>query len=103
MEGECFQIKLNVNSTAASYAWKITSTWRKASTALSGFNEKLQTQETKATDGWIEPLGANNKFRAPMGAKFLRNRDQNHTLRGSKIPDPAEAVYVDNFEVRKLE
>ncbi|WP_082667107.1 FimB/Mfa2 family fimbrial subunit [Gabonibacter massiliensis] len=102
MEGECFLIKLNVNSTAASYAWKITSTWRKASTALSGFNEKLQTQETKATDGWIEPLGANNKFRAPMGAKFLRIEIRTYSP-GSKIPDPAEAVYVDNFEVRKLE
>ena len=101
-EGECFQIKLNVNSTATSYAWKVTSCWRKATTALSGFNEGLQTQERKATDGWIEALGANNKFRAPIGAKFLRIEIRTYSP-GSKTPDPTEAVYLDNFEVRKLE
>lgn len=37
-----------------------------------------------------------------MGAKFLRIEIRTYSP-GSKIPDPAEAVYVDNFEVRKLE
>lgn len=107
-EGQCYQICLRVNSNTTAFKWKVNCNWRK-STAVSssgmlstGFNDLIQTGQLGATDGWLEPFGENNIFRAPYGAKFLRIELRTYSI-GDSTLEAGEGVYLDGFEVFKVE
>lgn len=107
-EGACYQIRLKVNANTSAYKWKVNCTWRKSAAASSSgllstaYNSLIQTGQLGATEGWVEPFGENNRFRAPYGAKFLRIEVRTYSIGNNVLADD-EGIFLDDLEVYLLQ